>query len=160
MATGLTNSDYKYIEEKIVAFYNEDGKLVYNIGGFIGKEYIQGVQENEYLKVDIKDQIIYIPRGESSSTETLKNMIEKNNLNSEIRRIDSISMSQIIQEYDNCVGEANTTYLKKEIENKLFTVLDTDFKIPSLEIGIYYKKDNNSKELKNLIKIIRKNFNK
>ena len=59
MATGLTNSDYKYIEEKIVAFYNEDGKLVYNIGGFIGKEYIQGVQENEYLKADIKERYVY-----------------------------------------------------------------------------------------------------
>ena len=139
---------YKYVslgEFKFVLIANNKSKLC---------------QKKKIKITDLKNQIIYIPRGKSSATETLKNMIEKNNLNSEIQRIDSISMSQIIQEYDNCVGEANTAYLKKEIENKLFTVLDTDFKIPSIEIGIYYKKDNCSKELKNLIKIIRKNFNK
>lgn len=139
---------YKYLslgELKFVLIANNKSKLC---------------QKKKIKIKDLKNQIIYIPRGESNSTEILKNMVEKNNLNSEIRRIDSISMSQIIQEYDNCVGEANTTYLKKEIENKLFTVLDTEFEIPSLEIGIYYRKDNSSKELKNLIKIIRKNFNK
>ena len=109
---------------------------------------------------DLKDKIVYIPRGESNATKSLKNIIEKNNLNCEIKRIDSITMAQIIQQYDNCVGEANTKYLEKEIEEKLVTVLDTEFKLPSLEFGIYYRKDNSSKELKNLIKIVKKHFNK
>lgn len=108
---------------------------------------------------DLKDKIIYIPRGESNATKSLKNMVEKSNPNSEIKRIDSVTMSQIIQEYNNCVGEANTKYLEKEINQKLFTVLKTEFKIPSAEIGIYYRKDNSSKELKNLIKIIKRKFN-
>ena len=67
-------------------------------------------------------------------------------------------MAQIIQDYDNCVGEANTKYLKKEIEQKLFTVLNTEFKIPSAEVGIYYKREGSSREIKKLIKIIKKNF--
>lgn len=108
---------------------------------------------------DLKDKIIYIPRGNSVSTNTFRNMLENSQLNNEIKRIDSVTISQIIQEYDNCVGEANSIYLQKEIKNKLFTVLDTDFKIPSTEIGIYYRKDNSSLELKKLIKIIKKNFN-
>ena len=108
---------------------------------------------------DLKDKIIYISRGNSLSTNTFKKMLENSQSNYEIKRIDSVTMSQIIQEYDNCVGEANSIYLQKEIENKAFTVLDTDFKIPSTEIGIYYRKDNSSVELKNLIKIIKKKFN-
>ena len=68
-------------------------------------------------------------------------------------------MVQIIQQYDNCVGEANTKYLENEIKQGLVTVLDTSFKIPSIEFGIYYRKDNTSVELRNLIKKIKKEFN-
>lgn len=107
---------------------------------------------------DLKEKIIYIPRGDSRSSKTFKKMIEECNINAEIKRIDSVTMLQIIQEYDNCVGEANCLYLEKELKNNLVTKLDTEFKIPSTEIGIYYRRDNTSVELKNLIKIIRKRF--
>ena len=108
---------------------------------------------------DLKDKIIYIPRGDNKSSKTFNKMIEEVGANNEIKRIDSVSMVQIIQEFDNCVGEANCLYLEKEIKEKLVKVLDTDFTIPSTEIGIYYRKDNTSIELKNLIKIIKKKFN-
>lgn len=108
---------------------------------------------------DLKNKIIYMPRGENNSTNSFFKTIEKNKLDNEIKRIDSVTMSQIIQEYDNCVGIANCKYLAKEIEDNKFTVLNIDFEIPSTEIGIYYRKDNSSKELKNLIKIIKNNFN-
>lgn len=58
LATGLTNSKYRYQEEKIVASYDEDRNIVISVGNFIEKNEIQSVQENEYLKVDIKNQII------------------------------------------------------------------------------------------------------
>lgn len=58
LATGLTNSKYKYQEEKIVASYDENKNIVISVGNFIEKNTIQSVQENEYLKVDIKSQII------------------------------------------------------------------------------------------------------
>ena len=112
-------------------------------------------------KIKIKDlegKIVYIPRGSTNSTNSFKSMIEKYNKNIEIKRIDSITMAQILQKSDNCVGESNKKYWTKEIENNLVTVLDTDFKIPTTEIGIYYRKDNTSAELRNLIKIIRKKF--
>lgn len=109
---------------------------------------------------DLQNKIIYIPRGDSNSAKSFKEMIKKNGDKNEIKRIDSATMAQIIQEYDNCVGEANCLYLKKEIDEKLFTVLDTDFEIPKTEIGIYYRKDSSSKELRSLIKIIKKIFDK
>lgn len=108
---------------------------------------------------DLKDKIVYIPRGDSKSTFDFKEMLEKSGVNHELKRIDSITMAQIIQEFDNCVGEANCLYLKNEIENGLVSVVDTEFKIPSNEIGIYYRRDNSSVELKNLIRIIKKKFN-
>lgn len=113
------------------------------------------------LKItELENKIIYIPRGDSKSVSALKKMIDDNKVNSEIKRIDSVTMAQIIQEYDNCVGEANCKYLEKEIERGMFTVLDTDFKLPSTEVGIYYRKDNTSAELRNLIKVIKEKFSK
>lgn len=58
LATGLTNTKYKYQEEKIVASYDENKNIVISVGNFIEKNTIQSVQENEYLKVDVKSQII------------------------------------------------------------------------------------------------------
>jgi DNA-binding transcriptional LysR family regulator len=107
---------------------------------------------------DLKNKIIYIPRGDNRSSKTFKKMIDDSKINVEVKRIDSVSMVQIIKDYNNCVGEANCLYLEKEIANKEVEVLDTAFKIPSSEIGIYYRKDNSSAELKKLIKIIKKRF--
>ena len=61
-----------------------------------------------------------------------------------------------------CIGKVEEVYEKslKEIENKMFSVIDIDFKIPSTEIGIYYRKDNSSVELRNFVKVIKKRFNK
>lgn len=58
LATGLTNSQYRYQEEKIVASYDENKNIVISVGNFIEKNEIQSVQENEYLKVDVKSQTI------------------------------------------------------------------------------------------------------
>ena len=107
---------------------------------------------------DLQDRIIYIPRGDNKSSKPFKKMVEDSKINVEIKRIDSVSMLQIIQDYNNCIGEANCLYLEKEIANKEVTVLNTDFEIPSTEIGIYYRRDNSSAELKKLIKIIKKRF--
>lgn len=58
LATGLTNSNYRYQEEKIVASYDENKKLVFSVGNFIEKDKLQSVQENEYLKVDVTEKIV------------------------------------------------------------------------------------------------------
>ena len=58
MATGLTNSTYRYQEEKIVASYDENRKIVFSVGNFVEKKDISSVQENEYLKIDVKNKIV------------------------------------------------------------------------------------------------------
>ena len=56
LATGLTNSSYKYHEEKVTASYDEDKNIVFSVGNFIEKKDIKSVQENDYLKVDVKSK--------------------------------------------------------------------------------------------------------
>lgn len=58
LATGLTNSSYRYLEEKMVVSYDENKNIVFSVGNFIEKNEIQSVQENNYLKVDVKNQIM------------------------------------------------------------------------------------------------------
>ncbi|MGN1298910.1 MAG: hypothetical protein ACI4UE_02880 [Candidatus Scatovivens sp.] len=58
LATGLTNSTYMYQEEKITASYDEKNNVVFSVGNFIEKQKIQSVQENEYLKVDIRSKTV------------------------------------------------------------------------------------------------------
>ena len=42
----------------------------------------------------------------------------------------------------------------KEIAKKDFSVLDINFEIPPTEMGIYYRRDNSSAELRSLVKTI------
>ena len=58
LATGITNSSYKFQEEKIVASYDENKKLVFSVGNFIEKDELKSVQENDYLKVDVQNKIV------------------------------------------------------------------------------------------------------
>lgn len=58
LATGLTGNSYRYQEEKIVASYDDKHNLVFSVGNFIEKNSIESVQENQYLKVDVKNQVI------------------------------------------------------------------------------------------------------
>lgn len=58
LATGLTNTEYSYTEEKMAFKENEEGQLEMSIGNFIKHENINLSTENEYLKIDVKDRIV------------------------------------------------------------------------------------------------------
>lgn len=142
------NNKYKYINLGNIEFY----MIANNKSDLCKKKKIE--------IADLKNKIIYIPRGDNNSTNTFQKLVDKFNLYNEVKRIDSVSMSQIVQEYDNCIGIANSMYLKKEIEQGVFSVLDSAFKISPTEMGIYYRKDNSSAELKMLIKTIKEFWGK
>lgn len=59
LATGLTGSTYSFLEEKLIVTYDEDKNVKFNVGGFIGSEKVQSVQENEYLKADILSKSVF-----------------------------------------------------------------------------------------------------
>ncbi len=54
LATGLTNSTYRYTEEKIIFKRQKNGKIEMSVGNFVDYEDIKNVSENEYLKVDVR----------------------------------------------------------------------------------------------------------
>lgn len=54
LATGLTNSDYQYQEEFIVASYNENNELEFSVGNYIESKELKGVASNDYLKVRLE----------------------------------------------------------------------------------------------------------
>ena len=61
MATGLTGTNYTFVEEKFV-FTEEDNDLKFAIGGFIRKDYLGVFGEDENLKVQIETKNVYYER--------------------------------------------------------------------------------------------------
>lgn len=57
LATGLTNSEYRYTQENIT-FYKNDNELEMNVGNYIYHTDIKSISENEYLKIDVIDKIV------------------------------------------------------------------------------------------------------
>ena len=114
---------------------------------------------NKTIKIeDLKNKIIYVPRGVTVSSEAFLDLVNKKELKNEIKKIDSITMSQIIQKYDDCIGFVNKKYIKEEIENQKVSILNMDFEIPSTEFGIYIHRDNIYPDLKDFIKILKNKF--
>ena len=113
---------------------------------------------NKNIKInDLKNKIIYIPRGETESVLAFTKMISENNLENEIKKIDSVTMCNIIENHD-CIGLINKAYIREKIEKNKVTILNTDFRIPSTEFGIYIQKNNTFPELKKFIKIVKNKF--
>ena len=58
LATGLTNSQYSYTEEKMAFTKNSDGTLNMTVGNYISHEDLNIATENEYLKIEVKDKTV------------------------------------------------------------------------------------------------------
>lgn len=56
LATGLTDSEYKFYDEKITIVQDENKELKLLIGKFIEKTDVKSVAEDDYVKIDIKDK--------------------------------------------------------------------------------------------------------
>lgn len=58
LATGLTNSEYKFTTEKLVLSKNSKGGFDIAVGNFIEYRDIKSVAENDFLKIDIKNCLV------------------------------------------------------------------------------------------------------
>ncbi len=56
LATGLTGSEVEYYEEKFV-IRNNNGNLELSIREYIGKQDVQNVYEDEYMKISIENMV-------------------------------------------------------------------------------------------------------
>ena len=48
-------------------------------------------------------------------------------------------------------------YVEEKLANNELCILDVDFSLPNAEFGLYYNVNNNFRELKDLIKILKDN---
>lgn len=106
---------------------------------------------------DLKNKDIYIPRGDTESSDSFIKMLKENKIENNIRRIDSVSISNIIQKHD-CVGFVNRKYLEKELKDKSVIKIETEFKIMPTTYGLYFHIENESKELRNFISVLKDSF--
>lgn len=58
LATGLTNSEYSYTEEKMAFQKNDKEEFEMSVGNFIKHEDMKLSTENEYLKIDVRERIV------------------------------------------------------------------------------------------------------
>lgn len=58
LATGLTNTEYSYTEEKMAFQKNDKDELEMSVGNFIKHEDLKISTENEYLKIDVRDRVV------------------------------------------------------------------------------------------------------
>lgn len=88
LATGITNDEYKYFDEKFTIRENEDGTINLCVGNYIATEKIQSIVEKDDIKIDIKQRIlkydreIYTVRISNKSEYTL--VVADNNENKEV----------------------------------------------------------------------------
>lgn len=70
LATGLTDQDYTYTEEKIVFTLGSKDSIEMAVGNFMYHEDIKRITENEYLKVDVNNRNVYYSIEEYNVTLT------------------------------------------------------------------------------------------
>lgn len=59
LATGLTDQEYSYTEEKIVFTLGEKGEIDMAVGNFMYHQDVKRITENEYIKVDVLDKTVF-----------------------------------------------------------------------------------------------------
>ena len=124
---------------------------------FVNKNYYK--QFNKKLsKKDLKKEIIHLS---DPSSIRAKNIIKELNYNEEELKNIKYSRNTVMVEMlktENGIGTISKEYIKKELDEGIFKILDTDFKLPKVEYGLYYNKANKFEELDNFINLIKHDF--
>lgn len=130
LATGLTNSQYTYTEEKMAFTKNSEGTFDMTVGNYIKHEDLGISTENEYLKIEVKDKtinygtekydIVFTNRSEYSITvldkkvddEIVLNLSKENRL---VSQTDSIILEpgetkELTLSFDKFVDDNDTSY--------------------------------------------------
>lgn len=120
---------------------------------FVNKNYYEKLNK-KFSKEDIKKEKIYVAHPTSISAQKLKKELLYNEKDEEnINYVVNTVLIELVKN-EGCIGMIPREYIKKELDEGIFNVLDTDFNISETEFGIYYNKNNKFKELNDLIKII------
>lgn len=108
-------------------------------------------------KEDLRNINIYTLKKFSSAYQNLIKALEYTE--TDTVNIDNVNYSAIIEllKARDIITVITKEYVEKELSNNELSVLDVGFTLPNAEYGIYYNVNNNFKELKNLIKVLKDN---
>ena len=110
-----------------------------------------------FTKEQLAKEKIYAPK---KTSITSINLMKELNLTDEMDNIKNITYTTMlgILKNEDGIGVITKEYIKEELKENKLAILKTDFEFKPMEFGIYINKENKFKELKDLIKIMKKEF--
>ncbi len=117
---------------------------------------------SEYLnkklsKEDLRNTTIYTLKKFSSAYQNLVKSLEyKANDKINIDNVNYTAMLELLKVRD-IITVITREYIEEKLDNKELCVLEVGFSLPCAEFGVYYNVNSKSKELDNLIEILKNN---
>ena len=110
-----------------------------------------------FSKEKLAQEKIYAPK---KTSLTSINLMKELNLRADTENIKNITYTTMlgILKTEDSIGIITKEYIKDELEENKLAILKTDFEFEPMEFGIYINTENKFKELKDLIKIMKKEF--
>ena len=106
---------------------------------FVNKNYYEKM-DKIFSKEDIKKETVHVAHPTSMSAKKLQNELnysEKEKAN--IKYVVNTVLVEMVKK-ENCIGMIPKEYIQKELDEGIFKILKTDFRISETEMGIYYNK--------------------
>ena len=124
---------------------------------FVNKNYYKEFNK-KISKDDLKKEIIHL--SDPSSLRARSIIKEFNYTEDELKNIKYTRNTVLVEmlKTENGIGAISKEFIKKELDEGIFKILDTDFKLPKVEFGLYYNKSNKFEELDNFINLIKHDF--
>ena len=110
-----------------------------------------------FSKEKLAQEKIYAPKKTSLTSINLMKELKLTADTENIKNITYTTMLGILKTEDS-IGIITKEYIKDELEENKLDILKTDFEFEPMEFGIYINTENKFKELKDLIKIMKKEF--
>lgn len=110
-----------------------------------------------FSKEKLAQEKIYVPKKTSLTSINLMKELKLTADTENIKNITYTTMLGILKTEDS-IGIITKEYIKDELEENKLAILKTDFEFEPMEFGIYINTENKFKELKDLIKIMKKEF--
>lgn len=114
-------------------------------------------KDKVFNKEELAKEKIYTPKRTSITTINLMKELNLTDGMENIKNITYTTMLGILKTEDS-IGLITKEYIKDELKENKLAILKTDFEFEPIEFGIYINIENKFKELKDLIKIMKKEF--
>ena len=111
----------------------------------------------KFSKKDLRNTTIYTLKKFSSAYQNLIKELEYSK--NDVINIDNVNYTAILEllKVKDIITVITKEYVEEKLENNELCVLDVGFSLSNAEFGLYYNVNNNFKELKDFIEILKSN---